>query len=131
MRAGGHVFAVLAGLVLAGCTSFGSGSVDAPARALQSGGLAAGELGAGLDERDRKLAADAEYRALEFGRLGVPVTWLNKKSGHHGEVVPGAGYRINTSSCRDYTHAIYDDGPPKNGRGTACRQDDGSWKPIL
>ena len=120
-----------AGVLLAGCnTILGSSSLDEGPRSFLVGGASSGDIGTGLGDRDHKLAAEAEYRALEYGRTGAVTAWQNKKSGHHGEVTPGAGYKVNNSDCRDYTHIIYDDGPPKSGRGTACRQADGSWTPV-
>jgi surface antigen len=119
----------MAGLLLAGCQTSIGGLGSTP-RDILAGGLSSGAIGSGLTSSDRRNAAEAEFRALEYGRTGTIVPWQDKRSGHRGEVVPGTGYKINNSDCRDYTHTIYDDGQPKSGRGTACRQPDGTWKAV-
>jgi surface antigen len=45
-------------------------------------------------------------------------------------VVPGASYQVNAYDCREFTHTIYVDGEPQVARGTACRQEDGSWRTV-
>ena len=45
-------------------------------------------------------------------------------------VVPGPAYQMNGEPCREYTHTVYIDGQPQTGRGTACRNPDGSWTTI-
>jgi surface antigen len=143
----------LAGLLLAGCQSgpkegfgqvaggvtgaligsqFGSGSGKLAATALGAvvGTMIGGQIGRQLDEADQRALYDAQYRALEYGNPGTPVAWKNPGSGHHGEVVPGPGYKVNAYDCRDYTHTIYISGQPQVARGTACRQPDGTWKPV-
>lgn len=143
----------VAELVLAGCQSgpkqtfgtfaggatgaligsqFGSGSGRLAATALGAtiGAMVGSEIGRQLDEADQRALYDAQYRALEYGNPGTPVAWKNPKSGHYGEVVPGPGYKVNVSDCRDYTSTIYIGGQPQVVRGTACRQADGTWKPI-
>lgn len=142
----------IAGLVLAGCqgpkqtfgtlaggatgavigSQFGQGSGRIAATALGAavGAMVGGEIGRQLDEADRRALYDAQYRALEYGNAGTPVAWRNPNSGNYGEVVPGPGYKVNVSDCRDYTSTIYIDGQPQVARGTACRQPDGTWKPV-
>ena len=143
----------LAGLVLASCQSgpkqgfgqvaggvtgaligsqFGSGSGRIAATALGAvvGTMIGGEIGRQLDQADQRALYDAQYRALEYGNPGTPVGWKNPNSGHYGEVVPGPGYKVNAYDCRDYTHTIYISGQPQVARGTACRQPDGTWKPV-
>ena len=141
------------GLVLAGCATgpkqgfgqvaggvtgaligsqFGSGSGKLAATALGAvvGTMIGGEIGRKLDEADQRALYDAQYKALEYGNPGTPVAWKNPNSGHYGEIVPGPGYKVNASDCRDYTHTIYISGQPQVARGTACRQPDGTWKPV-
>ena len=143
----------LAGLLIAGCqtgpkqgfgqvaggvtgaligSQFGSGSGRLAATALGAvvGTMIGGSIGRQLDEADQRALYDAQYRALEYGNPGRPVAWRNPGSGHYGEVVPGPGYKVNAYDCRDYTHTIYISGQPQVARGTACRQPDGTWKPV-
>ena len=83
-----------------------------------------------MDERDRQLAANAEYRALEYGAPGGTTPWNNPASQHHGEIMVGKPYPQGNLYCRAYTHTIYIGGQPTTARGTACRQPDGSWKSV-
>lgn len=137
----------LATLALTGCVSNeGIGTFFGAATGAAVGGIATGNTGgavvgaiaggmlgniagANLNAANRRAAAEAEYRALEYGRVGAPVQWKGT-GGRYGDVVAGAPYQVNDFSCRDYTHTIYVDGEPKVGRGTACKQGDGSWKLI-
>jgi surface antigen len=124
---------VLAGLALAGCST--SGTSTTPALGLVEAGQPADTpianfAGQGLSSPAQKKAAEAEFRALEFGRTGIPVAW--KEGGSRGEVTPGAPYQVNASSCRDYTHIVtIDGGPPLSGRATACRQANGGWQTVI
>lgn len=143
----------IAGLALAGCQNgpkqgfgsvaggltgalignqFGSGSGKIAATALGAivGTMVGGEIGRRLDEADQRALYNAQHNALEFGNPGTPVAWKNPNSGRHGEVVPGPGYKVNEFNCRDYTNTIFIDGQPQVARGTACRQPDGTWKPV-
>ncbi|MGA9324185.1 MAG: RT0821/Lpp0805 family surface protein, partial [Xanthobacteraceae bacterium] len=72
----------------------------------------------------------AQMQALETGPSGAPVAWRNPDTGRYGNVVPGPAYQMNGEPCREYTHTVYIDGQPQTGRGTACRNADGSWTTI-
>jgi surface antigen len=95
-----------------------------------AGGIIGNEIGRNLDQRDRELAAAAEYQALEYGHSGTPVPWDNPGSQHRGQIVPGKPYQQGNTHCRPYTHTIYISGQPQTVRGTACRNPDGTWATI-
>ena len=95
-----------------------------------AGGILGNLIGADMDERDRQLAAAAQYRALETGNPGVATAWNNPANQHHGQIVPGKPYRQGSSFCRPYTPTIYVSGQPQTARGTACRGPDGTWKTV-
>lgn len=122
----------LAGLGLAGCSTTGS---SGQALGLLSDGQSTNTPIAafavqGLSGPAQKKAAEAEIRALEFGRTGIPVPW--KEGTSRGEVTPGALYQVNASSCRDYTHSVsIDGGPAVSSRATACRQANGAWQTVI
>lgn len=126
----GTVAGALAGGVIGNQIGSGSGQVIATAVGAVAGGLIGMEVGRALDERDRQLAMQAEYRALETAQAGRPVEWRNPDSGRYGEVVVGPGYQVNALDCRDYTHSVYIDGQPQVARGTACREPDGTWRIV-
>jgi surface antigen len=94
------------------------------------GGILGNEIGRQMDERDRQLAAAAEYQALEYGQPGASTPWDNPSSQHRGQIVPGKPYQQGNLFCRPYTHTIYIGGQPQTARGTACRQPDGTWKTV-
>lgn len=121
--------AVLGG-VIGNQIGAGSGRVAATIAGAAIGGLVGGAIGKELDEADQRRAYEAEYEALEYGRPGAPVEWRGERSGRRGEIVPGQRYRVNEYDCRDYTHRIWIEGEPEVARGTACRQPDGTWRPV-
>ena len=135
-RAGALLVIGLAGFLLAGCTTVGSGPSPAvtgtvPGAAgegVPAAGVASGAIGRELDSAALKAAREAEFRALEFGRTGTPVTWRSGNS--RGEVVPGARYQVNTFNCRDFVHTVFAGGTRQSARATACRQPNGSWQSV-
>jgi surface antigen len=115
-------------LTLAACNGGVGGGPDASIAAPSGGGLAGGAIGKDLSLSDQRAARAAEYKALEYGHTGVPVEWKN--GNNHGEVVPGASYRVNAYTCRDFVHTIYIGTAPQSARSTACRQANGNWQPV-
>lgn len=126
----GGLTGAVAGGVIGSQIGGGSGRLVATAVGAGLGALAGSSIGRALDEQDRQYAYQAQSRALEYGRSGAPVSWNNPDSGHYGEVVPSQAYTTNNLTCRDYTHTIYIDGQPQTARGQACRQSDGTWRPV-
>jgi surface antigen len=83
-----------------------------------------------LDPRDRNPAGAAHLRALQFAEPGAPVAWRNPETGHHGTIVPGPAYQSNGQTCREFSHTVYVDEHPHTGRGSSCRNADGTWTPL-
>ena len=128
---------LLLALALAGCdlTSKGAGE---GATAL-SGGKTAGDattassaltnvelsrligskIGSALTEDDRKLAYEAQIKALESGSPGAPMPWRNPASGRYGNIVPGPAYDRKGAQCRGYSHSVTIGGQLEIARGTA------------
>jgi surface antigen len=115
------------GTVTGGSNAFTGSVPGAPDHALATGAGAA--TAATLDPRDRDVAAAAQLRALQFGEPGAPVSWRSPESGHRGTIVPGPAYQSNGLTCREFSHTVYADGRPQTGRGSACRNPDGTWTP--
>jgi Surface antigen len=124
----GAVTGGAAGAAIAGGN--GSRAVAGAAIGAVVGGIVGNEVGRQLDERDRQMAAGAEYQALEYGQPGAATRWDNPASQHRGQIVPGKPYQQGSLFCRSYTHTIYISGQPQTARGTACRQPDGTWKTV-
>ena len=124
---------MLLALTLAACSQT-SGSLDGGALGYSATGSpttgnVSGAIGRELTAADQRAIRDAEYRALELGKTGVPVAWRGSR-GHHGEITPGASYRINTFDCRDYLHTITVGEHTESGHTTACRQPNGAWGAV-
>lgn len=95
-----------------------------------AGGLVDGSVGKDLSRADKRLALDAEYRALEYTQGGKPVSWKSASGDTTGDVVAAQPYRVGSQDCRQYTHTVFADGETQSAKGTACRNADGSWTPL-
>jgi surface antigen len=125
--------ALAAVLVLTGCVSFGA---SAPSQPVDYGpsanggvGLIGTRIGAGIDDTDRRLGLNAEYRALEYGDAGAAVDW-GGRGGVSGVVVPGPRYGVNANDCRQITETLMANNATQSVTATACRGGDGIWRII-
>lgn len=109
--------------------SGGSGQLISTLANQLAGGVIGGSIGNNLDATSRNAALGAEYNALERGSVGQPVAWQGA-NGNFGQVIPQQPYQVGSQNCRRYTHTIHVDGAPQQASGTACRNPDGSWKPL-
>lgn len=94
------------------------------------GGIGGSRIGFSLGAEERLTAANAEYRALEYGQSGAPVEWSDRGGSHHGSIVPGKPYQQGSRYCRSFTHTVYVKNEPETAKGTACREPDGTWKSV-
>lgn len=117
----------VAGGLLGSTVGRGGGQVAATVVGAVIGGVIGSQIGRDMDDRDRRLAEQAEYDALERGSSGRSRVWRNEENGHYGEIVPSRPYRRSGYHCRDYAHTVYMRGRPETLRGTACRNPDGTW----
>jgi len=107
------------------------GNPAAIAASVIGGILVGGLVGNLLDERDKRLAAEAAHRAMESAPTGKPVAWNNPDSGHSGTVTPTRTYQTAGGSyCREYQATVLIDGKQERATGTACRQADGTWRVV-
>lgn len=102
-------------------------TTSAPAELLSAleGGLVGRAQGERLSRSDRQLALQNEYRALEYTAPGEAVLWQGKSI--NGRIVPSQPYRVGSQDCRQYEHTITDLSAEATVRGTACRNENGSW----
>ncbi len=126
----GTVSGALIGGAIGSGIGKGSGQVLATAIGALAGGVIGNAIGAELDQKDRREALNAEYQALEYTPAGSAVKWRNQASGHYGSVTPEKTYGVGEQNCRQYTHTIYIGGQAKTARGTACKEQDGTWRPV-
>lgn len=131
------VSSLAAAVALSGCQTtksggsglFGSSKPSASASfiAALQGGIV-GRTGITLSDSDRQRALEAEYRALEGAAVGQPVVWSGRNVS--GKVIAAAPYQVGSQNCRQYTHTVTVEGKETVARGSACRNDNGSWSPL-
>jgi surface antigen len=91
------------------------------------GGILGQKIARRMDEGDRRMAADAEYHALEFGQPGTSTVWENPVTQHSGVIVPEKPYPQGDEYCRGFTHNVDLGGTGETIREIACRKPDGTW----
>ena len=136
---------LLPAVALAGCSSLHghsgasrpAGVAAAPAAPSPSGliselhgGIIGQKIGSELSSTNRRLALEAEYRALEEAPGGKAVTWQGSNGKVSGTVVAAPPYQVGSQNCRQYTHTVVINGAQQEARGAACRNKDGSWTPL-
>lgn len=130
-------------LPLAACASSGGGkgtslaSLGGGSSARQQPNLLTplgnGLLGSSINQlsaSDRIKALEAEYRALEYAQSGKTISWQGSGSAE-GEVTAAQPYQVGSQNCRQYSHSFTIKDAPQTVRGTACRNADGSWSPLI
>ena len=96
-----------------------------------NGGILDPAISATLSGEDRMKALEAEYRALEVASSGQIVAWKGAGDTVSGEVYAAQPYEVGSQNCRQYVHKIDRNGQSTTTRGTACRNEDGSWTPLV
>lgn len=79
-----------------------------------------------LSSKSKAEASNAQFNALQFGRVGAPRNWVGD-NGQSGAVTVGPYVRVNLIDCRDFTHTVTVAGQNYVRKGTACRETDGRW----
>lgn len=104
----------------------GQGSTVAAVVGTLIGAAIGGNVGRSMDELDRiKLAS-----TLENTKTGSSVRWVNPDSGSQYTVTPTLTHETKGSPCREFTVDGVVGGRKEKVYGTACRQQDGSWRVI-
>ncbi len=69
--------------------------------------------------------------ALDNETDGTPVSWVFKKTGNSGVVIPLSTAEINGSTCRETAFSIINrSGQTFDGKYMLCKQESGDWKLI-
>jgi surface antigen len=118
--------AAVGGLIAAAA----SANPAAIAASVIGGLLIGGLVGNLLDERDKKMQAEAAHRALETTPTGQSVAWKNPDTGHSGTVTPTKTVQTPSGYCRDYQATVEIDGKQEKATGRACRQPNGTWQIV-
>lgn len=87
-----------------------------------------GNVATQMNAADRRKALEAEYRALEYSPTGKAVSWSS--GSNSGEVTAAQPYQVGSQNCRQYSHSYDINGSTQTSRGTACRNEDGTWTPL-
>jgi len=121
----GAVMGGALGGVLGSNVGKGQGRTAAIIAGTLAGVVIGSQIGRYMDKTDEIQA----QRALEYNRDGQPSSWKNPNTGASFTTMPTSTYQNGYGqNCREYQTDIYVDGKSEAGRGTACRQPDGTWR---
>ena len=108
----------------------GSGKIAAAVLGTLIGAAIGSEAGKSLDKADQMYAQRAEQQA-HAAPMGQTIRWNNPESGNEGSYTPlRDGTDSNGAYCREYQTTVVVGGQTQQAYGTACRQQDGSWKVV-
>lgn len=132
---GGEILGTLAGAAIGGLvgSQFGSGTGNKVAigAGVLAGGFLGNKVAKSMTCKDQAYHYDTTQNALENQQTGQASTWTNPDTGHSGKVTPTKTYTAaDGTPCREFSQTIYVDGKYEEVEGTACRQADGTWKPV-
>jgi surface antigen len=126
---GTAVGAVLGGL-LGSQIGHGGGRVVGGVAGVLIGGFLGREIGKSMSERDREKASEAQSRAVD-APVGRSISWSNPESGNSGSITPTRDGRDSSGNkCREFRNTVTIDGKQEVATGTACQQNDGSWRVV-
>lgn len=78
---------------------------------------------------DQRRHARTTHDALETQPVGQASSWRNPDAQTSGSVTPTRTWaRDDGTQCRDYQQTVTIEGRQETMTGTACRQQDGTWK---
>ena len=120
----GMVIGGILGGVLGNQVGGGHGRTAAIIAGTLAGAAIGGAIGQNMDANDRHRTA----QTLETVRTGVPSRWHNPDTGADYTMVPTRTYDTQSGPCREYTIDALIGGRKEKVYGTACRQQDGSWR---
>lgn len=123
----GSLIGAAAGGIIGAQVGGGTGQVVATFIGAVIGSQVGANIGRNLDQTDRAKIG----QALENSPSGRTTEWVNPDSGTRYRVTPEPAYRPRSfETCRRYTMVGYINGRPQEIVGTACRQNDGTWKAV-
>ncbi len=108
----------------------GSGQLWATGAGALLGTYLGNEIGKSLDKADMQYVNNAAVQAQQ-APIGEPISWNNPESGNYGEIIATKdGYTPAGSYCREFQQTVYIGGKEETAYGTACKQDDETWKIV-
>lgn len=127
----GEVAGSIIGVMLGSKMGGGKGNTMATAAGAVIGMYMGRALGRKLDEADQQMAEAAQQEALE-APIEETITWSNPDNGNSGTITPVRDGKSDRTGeyCREFETTITVDGQLERAYGTACQQDDGSWRIV-
>jgi surface antigen len=126
----GAVLGGIGGAVAGSQFGGGRGQLVGVAIGTLAGAFLGREVGKSLDRADQAHMQRAET-AAQTAPVGQRISWSNPDSGNSGTVTPTREGRDQSGNqCREYQTTVTVGGKQEQAYGTACRQQDGSWKVI-
>ena len=124
--AAASALATLLALALAGCATTG-GTTGGTRDLGPTGQLVPGLIGQQMTEQDRSRVR----LALDTNANNQPTAWQGARGSASYKVTPVRTFsEAQGTRCRDFDTQATIDGRHQRIRGTACRQPDGSWRPL-
>ena len=127
----GGIIGAASGAAIGSNVGGGKGKIAAIAIGTLLGSKLGSSVGESLDRADMTYYNRASQSSLETGHEGETFPWRNPETGNSGTVTPARYYKTEKGRyCREYTQTINVGGRIEEAYGTACRQDDGTWRII-
>lgn len=120
----GTVLGGVVGGVIGSQVGSGDGRVVATVIGAVLGAAVGREIGRDLDEEDRACVG----HALELGKPGQSVRWLNDATGVTYLLTPQPPAKDAAKNCRDFTMKMTRGGRTQTSKGHACRDSGGVWR---
>jgi surface antigen len=130
-QTGGTLLGGIGGAVAGAQFGKGSGQIAAAAVGTLLGALVGSEVGKSLDKADMTYADQANQKA-QSAPIGQNIQWSNPQSGNYGTITPVREGTDSSSGayCREFQQTVTIGGKAESAYGTACRQQDGTWKVV-
>lgn len=96
-----------------------------------AGGVVGNQVGAYLDRQDQQTSYQNANYALNNVPDGQSAKWSNPQNQTAGYTKPVETTKTASGqTCREFETGVTAQGQSSTGRGTACRQADGTWKIV-
>lgn len=135
MGSDSQVLGTLAGAALGGLLGSqvggGTGKKVAIGAGVVAGGMLGNSIGSSMDCADQLRHSRTTQDALESQHTGQSSSWQNPDTQTAGSVTPTRTWtRDDGTPCRDFQQTITIEGRQETLSGTACRQNDGTWRTV-
>jgi len=120
----GAVLGGATGALIGSTIGVGDGRTVAIVAGAAIGALIGSRIGESIDDRDRACMG----HALEIGTAGRSVVWVNPATGAQLTLIPGAGSKTVSGTCRQFTLLTKVRGERSTRQGVACQSRPGVWE---